>query len=108
MWTLLKTQLYFLPLKPPPPPFPYARASNLEKIDANFSWEIVTSSVVLDHQEGSMYTFNQTKHIWEVWWLKRLEIKCFERAHFAEYRTEEVQGTLLPVHLRTVKVIFEI
>ena len=31
------------------PPFPYCRASNLRKIDGNFSWEIVTSSAVLDH-----------------------------------------------------------
>ena len=43
--TILKTQLHF-----PVLPFPYFRASNLGKIDANFFWEIVTSSAVLDHR----------------------------------------------------------
>ena len=32
------------------PPFPYFRVSNLGKINANFSGEIVTSSTVLDHR----------------------------------------------------------
>ena len=32
--------------------FPCFRVSNLGKIDGNFSWEIVTSSAVLDHPEG--------------------------------------------------------
>ena len=43
---LKKTQLHF-----PCPPFPYFRASNLGKIDANFSGEILTSSAVLDHRD---------------------------------------------------------
>ena len=30
-------------------PFPYLRASDMGKIEANFSGEILTSSVVLDH-----------------------------------------------------------
>ena len=46
MISFLKAQLYF-----PFPPFPYFRASYLGKIDANFSWETVTSSGVLDHQD---------------------------------------------------------
>ena len=50
--TLLKTQLYF-----PFPPFLYFRASNLGKIDANFSWEIVTSSAVLDHRDSLVLKF---------------------------------------------------
>ena len=33
-------------------PFLYFRASNLGKIDGNFSWEIVKSSAVLDHWDG--------------------------------------------------------
>ena len=40
----MNEQLHF-----PFPPFPYSRASNLGKIDANFPWESVTSSAVLDH-----------------------------------------------------------
>ena len=39
-----KTQLHF-----PFSPFLYFRASDLRKIDANFSGEIVTSSAVLNH-----------------------------------------------------------
>ena len=46
--TFLKnTTFIFLPL----PPFPYFRASNVGKIHANFSWEIVTSQAVLDHRD---------------------------------------------------------
>ena len=35
-------------------PFSYFKASNLGKIDANLSWEIVTSSAVLDHRDDNL------------------------------------------------------
>ena len=45
-----KTQHHF-----PFPCFLYFRASNLGKIDANFTWEIVTSFEVLDHRAASAF-----------------------------------------------------
>ena len=61
-----KTQLHF-----PFPPFPYFRASNLGKININFSGEVVTSSAVLYHPES-----------W--WWKLSLSLRYFFRV--PEYR----------------------